>query len=537
MKKLIKLKHMKTRKQSIKRIFIEDKEITNTNFAVGEKYIYNIDFTNKKVVIKSIQPTCNDKNKVKVSFKNKKNNDSIIPIIDIKNPNIQKVFDGVQECIVELFEDEIIVYPKASEDSATITTKSSSKLSNIVDFFKFFNKQKATKYVVERKSIDVLLKKASGGDICDNQISMFDLGFSIAEDIESQTCYAEISKADKLKDDLNKAVITSALLKDLTYFELFAGSGIGGMALDNHGATNVGYAEIDKHAIQNYNANFPNRVNFGDITKIQSADIPNFNILIGGSPCQDISIMKKIWNENKEVEGLKGSESSLFFEYIRILNDKKPEWFIFENVQNLLHSNNGDDFALVKELFEENYNIKWEVLNTADYGVPQTRRRLYIVGQRIDLGEFDFKFPTKIPLNMTMQDLLEDEIQDKYFLSEKMKEYVLKEGTGNFKQKPETDLQVARPLTQSMHKCHRAGTDNYITVPVGYPVGKSNLRKLLPIECARLQGVLNDTYKFVVSDTQAYRLMGNAMSLNVVSLIAKKLGMCIKGQFGIGFEF
>ena len=164
--------------------------------------------------------------------------------------------------------------------------------------------------------------------------------------------------------------------------------------------------------------------------------------------------MKKIWNENKGVEGLKGSESSLFFEYIRILNDKKPEWFIFENVQNLLHSNNGDDFALVKELFEENYNIKWEVLNTADYGVPQTRRRLYIVGQRIDLGEFDFKFPTKIPLNMTMQDLLEDEIQDKYFLSEKMKEYVLKEGTGNFKQKPETDLQVARPLTQSMHKCH-----------------------------------------------------------------------------------
>lgn len=311
-----------------------------------------------------------------------------------------------------------------------------------------------------------------------------------------------------------------------TYFETFAGTGVGGLALDKHNCINVGYSEIDTYAVKNYNANFPNRTNYGDITKIKETDLPSFDIMIGGSPCQNISIMRRRWTEGGKDEGLEGEESKLFYDYLRILNEKLPKWFIFENVQNLINSNNGEDFNIVKESFEENYNIKYKILNTSDYGVPQTRRRLYIIGQRKDLGEFTYEFPLKRILNNTVFDLLEENVDDKYYLSQKMYDYVMAEGTKNFKQKAETDLKIARPLTATMHKMHRAGTDNYYHTKYK-PKNKTNLRKLTPRECARLQG-LEDTYKIVVSDTQAYKLFGNAMSYNVISEVVDSLFKCIQ---------
>ena len=306
----------------------------------------------------------------------------------------------------------------------------------------------------------------------------------------------------------------------MKYFELFAGTGIGGLALDRNGFKNVGYSEYDTYAIKNYEANFPGRVNYGDITKINEKELPNFDLLIGGSPCQDISIMRKTWTEGN-TEGLQGNESKLFFDYARILNYKLPKWFIFENVQNLTTCNNGEDWDRVKTALERNYFIKYKILDTKNYNIPQTRRRIYILGQRKDLGEFNYEFPKPLKLNKTVFDLLERNVDDKYYLSDKMYDYVMKEGTGNFKQKPETDLEIARPLTATMHKMHRAGTDNYYHTNYK-PNNKTNLRKLTPRECARLQG-LDDTYKIVVSDTRAYKLMGNAMSLNVIEAIVKEL--------------
>lgn len=305
------------------------------------------------------------------------------------------------------------------------------------------------------------------------------------------------------------------------YLELFAGTGVGGMALDKIGGENIGYSEVDEYAIKNYNANFPNRINYGDITKINEKELPVFDVLIGGSPCQNISIMRRVWTENKRDEGLQGSESALFYDYLRILNNCLPKFLIFENVQNLVNTNNGDDFKVVISEFEKNYNIKYKIINTCKYGIPQTRRRLYIIGQRKDLGIFNFEFPNEIDLDYTVFDFLENNVDDKYYLSEKMKDYVLKEGTGNFKQKVEINLKIARPLTKTMHKMHRAGTDNYYTTTYK-PNNKTNLRKLTPRECSRLQGI-PDTYKIIVSDTQAYKLMGNAMSLNVVQIIANEL--------------
>jgi DNA (cytosine-5)-methyltransferase 1 len=307
-----------------------------------------------------------------------------------------------------------------------------------------------------------------------------------------------------------------------TYLELFAGTGIGGIALEEAGYENVGYSEFDKYAIQNYDANFPGRTNFGDITKIDEKALPDFDMIIGGSPCTQISMMSKTWSEDRKVKGLKGEDSCLFYDYIRILNEKLPSQFIFENVKNLISSNNGEDFAIVKAAFEENYNIKVQTLNTSDYGLPHTRRRLYIVGQRKDLGEFNFDFPTKIISKLTMQDLLDYIVDDKYYLTQKMYDCIMSPGTkGWISGKMEINLPIARTLTSTMHKMHRADTDNYISTEYR-PEGKTNLRRLIPRECARLQG-LSDDYKIVVSDTQAYRLMGNAMSLNVVRAIVKQL--------------
>jgi len=300
----------------------------------------------------------------------------------------------------------------------------------------------------------------------------------------------------------------------LKYFELFSGTGIGGMALDLY-ADCVGYSEIDIYAEKNYNENFPNRQNYGDITQINEKELPDFDILIGGSPCTDISLMKK------DGMGLKGSASKLFYDYIRILNYKLPRYFIFENVQKLTTSNNKNDFKIVKELFELNYNISYKILNTSDYGIPHTRRRVYIIGQHKDFGEFNFEFPKHQSINLSVQDLLEPKVDDKYYLTEKMLKTVLSRGTGGWDANPETDLKIARPLCSTLFKMHRASQDNYYHTEYN-PIGKTNLRRLTPRECARLQG-LPDTYKIVVSDTQAYRLFGNAMSLNVVKLIVDNL--------------
>lgn len=304
-------------------------------------------------------------------------------------------------------------------------------------------------------------------------------------------------------------------MENFKYLELFAGTGIGGMALSKIGGECIGYSEIDKNAIKNYEANFPNRINYGNITEINEKELLNFDVLIGGSPCTDISIMKK------NAKGLEGNQSKLFYDYIRILNYNKPKWFIFENVKKLINSNDGEDFKIVKEVFEENYNIKYQVMNTADYGIPHTRRRLYIIGQRKDLGEFNFEFPQAVGCNIIVQAILESNVDDKYYLTEKMAKTILSRGTGGWDANPETDLKIARPLCATLFKMHRASQDNYYHTKYK-PKNKTNLRRFTPRECAYLQGLTKD-YKIVVSDTQAYRLMGNAMSLNVVEIITKEL--------------
>ena len=152
-------------------------------------------------------------------------------------------------------------------------------------------------------------------------------------------------------------------------------------------------------------------------------------------------------------------------------------------------------------------------MNTADYGIPQTRNRTYIVCFANETAKFDF--PKKEKLKLTMQDLLEHGVAEKYYLSEKILPTILSDGTGGYKAKSEIDLKIARPLCATMAKMHRACQDNYVTQ-------NERVRRLTPRECARLQG-FDDSFVIPVSDCQAYKQFGNAVTVTVSKAVAESV--------------
>ena len=298
------------------------------------------------------------------------------------------------------------------------------------------------------------------------------------------------------------------------------------------------------------------------------------DILVGGSPCQAFSMVGKR-------KGLEDARGTLFYDFARVIKECKPKVFIYENVKGLLSHDGGKTWEIVQECFNKlGYKIYHQVLNAKDYGIPQNRERIFVVGFKDK--KVNFTFPKPIKLQSTMQDFLEDyidskyylkekgvkfvtksknrlkqytqingkvalcqranqqfnwhgdfvfesaesleadefifnvsEVEEKYYLSEKVKNYVLAGGTKGFKTSTKTDLEVARPLLQTMHKMHRAGVDNYVT-------HKGRIRKLTPRECLRLMG-FGDDFKIVVSDIQAYRQAGNSIVVNVLSEILKEI--------------
>lgn len=290
-------------------------------------------------------------------------------------------------------------------------------------------------------------------------------------------------------------------------------SGCGGL---DKGFVDAGYEvvwanDFDKYAVQTYQANFGDHIVLGDINKIEINDLPAFDMLIGGFPCQPFSMMG-------EERGFEDARGTLFFRIAEILKYKieqneKPRVVVLENVRSLKTHNKGKTFKTILSILENDlgYKVFYDILNTADYGIPQTRNRTYIVCFANDAA--DFSFPEKLPLNSTLQDLLETDVDDKYFLSDKILPTILSDGTGGYKAKSEIDLKIARPLCATMAKMHRACQDNYVTQ-------NGRVRRLTPRECARLQG-FNDEFVIPVSDSQAYKQFGNAVTVNVSRAVAQ----------------
>ena len=298
------------------------------------------------------------------------------------------------------------------------------------------------------------------------------------------------------------------------------------------------------------------------------------DLFVGGSPCQSFSLVGK-------QRGLEDTRGTLFYEYARLIKEIEPKIFIYENVKAVLTNDNGKTWEKMQEVFRElGYRYYFSILNAKDYGIPQNRERLFVVGFRNDLAQNEeFSFPAPIPLTRKMSDFLIDSVPggyflpkkgvefvtkeknlaksftqidgdvqlcqkknqqfnwhgdfvfqseedaekrnipdlEKCFLSEKVQKYVLASGTKNFYSRPEIDLDIARPLLTTMHKMHRAGVDNYVTT-------QGRIRKLTPRECLRLMG-FSDDFKIVVADTSMYQQAGNSIVVDVLIAILRKINI------------
>ena len=281
---------------------------------------------------------------------------------------------------------------------------------------------------------------------------------------------------------------------------LFDGISCGQIALKELGIEKYEYysSEIDKFARQTTIKNFPTTKFVGDITKLDSTKKKYKTpfLLIGGSPCQNLSS-----RGNKQ--GLEGKKSSLFFEYIRVLNDTKPKYFLLENVGSMSGKNREIMTTEISKVVGKDF--KCIKINSRLF-VPQNRSRYYwtnIPFKNSDLPSSDVK--------KTVHDLLEETVDDKYYYTEYNKKrsfYV-----NSFNVKPAADLHIARTLkTQSY--TGRAGVDNCYHTSYK-PLGKTNLRKLTPLEYERLQGI-PDNYTVGLSNTQRYKTIGNSFTIPVI---------------------
>ena len=210
---------------------------------------------------------------------------------------------------------------------------------------------------------------------------------------------------------------------------LFSGIGAFEKALDylNINYELVNYCEIDKYASKAYSLihNVSENMNLGDITKVDTSKLPkDIDLITYGFPCQDISLAGKqqgMFNN----DGSK-TRSGLFFEALRIIEDTKPKIAIAENVKNLVSKKFNAQFqAVLQSLEEAGYNNYWKVLNAKDFGIPQNRERVFIVSIREDIDPGSFEFPKPFELKLRLKDMLEDEVDEKYFLSDKMIEYII----------------------------------------------------------------------------------------------------------------
>lgn len=294
---------------------------------------------------------------------------------------------------------------------------------------------------------------------------------------------------------------------------------------------------VQKTYMANYDIN-PNDFH-QDIRFLDGRDYKGeIDLIVGGSPCQAFSSVGAQL-------GLNDTRGTLFYEFARIVEESQPKVFIYENVRGLTTHDNGNTWKVMQHIFRNvlNYNITDpELLNASDYGIPQIRRRVFVVGIRKDIKHLPFHYPEKMPLEFSMQDFLEENCakgefgynddgtifankvkgkpDPKFILTDKVRDYVLSSGTKTFKTSTKTDLPIARTLVKTMTQHHRAGVDNYITVSGAGD--KRILRALTDRECLRLMGY-PDTFKIVVSSPMIYRQAGNSIVVDVMLAVVKEI--------------
>lgn len=305
---------------------------------------------------------------------------------------------------------------------------------------------------------------------------------------------------------------------EFTFIDLFAGIGGIRIPFQELNGRCVFTSEWDKFAQKTYNVNFGDMPS-GDISKISTNDIADFDILLAGFPCQPFSQagLKK---------GFDDMRGTLFFEIARILKEKRPKAFLLENVKQLKGHDRGRTLQVILDcLLEMNYSADVKVLRAANFGVPQNRERIFIVGFDKDyykLGN-EYSFPFPIPPNTPTRlgTILQKNVDPKYTISDKLyeghrrrKEEHKKKGNGFGFSLFDENSSYANTISARYYK---DGSEVLIDQGTGI-----NPRKLTPRECARLQG-FPETYIIPVSDTQSYKQFGNSVTVPVVRAVAQAM--------------
>ncbi|HLR38703.1 MAG TPA: DNA cytosine methyltransferase [Chitinophagaceae bacterium] len=305
-----------------------------------------------------------------------------------------------------------------------------------------------------------------------------------------------------------------ALAKDAkhTFIDLFAGIGGVRIAFEREGANCVFSSEYDIHAQLTYYKNH-GVVPFGDITKISESYIPDHNILCAGFPCQPFSHIGRR-------EGFKHpTQGTMFHEIIRVIEYKKPTAIFLENVVGIVNHDGGKTLKVIlKSLEGLGYNSNYTILNSADFGVPQNRKRFYLVAFREPI---DFKFPTPPMLGADVGDIIESNVSGYTISKHLQKTYLFKEEDGRPELIDQNTQGPVKTLVSSYHKIQRL-TGTFVKG------GKTGVRLLTVNECKGLMG-FPEEFVFPVSRTQMYRQMGNSVAIPVVQSIAKEIIKSLKG--------
>ena len=325
-------------------------------------------------------------------------------------------------------------------------------------------------------------------------------------------------------------------------FSMF--SGIGGFelgiqqALGKDNVEFIGYSEIDKYAISIYEKHF-NHKNYGDATKLITTDLQDFDLLVGGFPCQSFSIAGKR-------KGFNDTRGTLFFEIARVLRDKRPRYLLLENVKGLLSSNEGKTFqTILGVLTEIGYQLEWQVLNSKNFGVPQNRERVFIVGY-LGKGSRPKVFPIGGDDEEISREIINKHSSKKWnqvyrvYDTEGISPTLNTPGGGHHIPKIEQIGNIDRPGNDISNRVFSSnGLSKTLCGQGGGAEEKTGLykmgmkiRRLTPTECERLQGFPDGLTEYGVdeggndvkiSDTQRYKCLGNAISCPVVEAIFSNL--------------
>tara|TARA_R110001592_G_scaffold361495_1_gene672284 strand:- start:34 stop:1107 length:1074 start_codon:yes stop_codon:yes gene_type:complete len=319
--------------------------------------------------------------------------------------------------------------------------------------------------------------------------------------------------------------------------------------------------DYDKYAKQSYLANYNPETFYNDITTRNHNDTSYVDLYVAGFPCQAFSMAGKR-------QGFEDTRGTLFFDLLQYLKAKRPKYFILENVKGLISHDGGKTFITILDCLSKTinkqyyispykeslgYHVYYKVLNTKDYGIPQNRERVFIVGFREE--KHSFKFPKKIPLELKLKDILQDNPNSKYYLSDKMIKGIEK---SNFRERQPIDANgvcstlkiggdtpcfkvksgALRPHPRDYNKkgiprAERIETrqddlSNCITTDYKDSLIKGKrIRRLTPLECFRLQGFPDSFHKKCVdaglSDTQLYKQAGNSMTVDVMAYLIKEI--------------